>query len=235
MGGPGFVLSRYFNKFACKVGYLMVTRKVIALICLSRVYFSPLKCYQRYHKSILWLTKAHQLLLVGLLTHITLRPGLFSFNFFFLRSFYWWFECTKKNNNIQGNNFRNKKRPMSVSSVSVCPRSLNKRLQKHRENHLRYVWRMWIHSIVGCPLRQGWYKLIYCWKKYLITYRSFFFWLIFLASDQWAIYFPRDLLLCYYSLALQVIQITKLKLAFIIYLNPGETVMSNYWLLDLIT
>ena len=83
MGGPGFVLSRYFNKFACKVGYLMVTRKVIALICLSRVYFSPLKCYQRYHKSILWLTKAHQLLLVGLLTHITLRPGLFSFNFFF--------------------------------------------------------------------------------------------------------------------------------------------------------
>ena len=32
---------------------------------------------------------------------------------------------------------------------------------------------------------------------------------------------------------LQVIQMSKLKLAFIMYLIPGETVMSNYWLFDL--
>ena len=84
MGGPGFVLSRYLNKFACKVGYLMVTRKVIALICLteSRLFFA-VKVLSALSQAILWLTKAHQLLLVGLLTHIMLRPGLFSFNFFF--------------------------------------------------------------------------------------------------------------------------------------------------------
>ena len=70
MGGPGFVLSlyyvllfctNYFNKFACKVGYLMVTRKVIALICLteSRLFFA-VKVLSGLSQAILWLTKAHQ-------------------------------------------------------------------------------------------------------------------------------------------------------------------------------
>ena len=155
MGGRGFVLFRYFNKFACKVGYLVVTQKVIALIFLteSRL-FLAVKGLSVLSQAILWLTN-FCLLGSSLISCSDLDSFLLSF--FFWDLFIGDFECT--NNNIQANIFWNKKRPMSVSSVSVCPRSLNKRLQKHRENHLRYIWRMWIHSVVGCPLRQGWYQL----------------------------------------------------------------------------
>ena len=73
MGGRGFVLFRYFNKFACKVGYLVVTQKVIALICLTESHlFFAVRVLSALSQAILWLTKAHKLLLVGLLTHIML-------------------------------------------------------------------------------------------------------------------------------------------------------------------
>ena len=155
MGGPGFVLSCYFNKFACKVSYLMVTQKVIALVCLTepRLFFA-VKVLSALSQAILWLTKAHQLLLVWLLTHITLRPGLFSFNFFseiFLLVIW----VYKKIITFKVTTFEIKKDQwVCLACLSVlCFKSIEKT-----------IWDTsgvceYIRSYGVCPLRQGWYQL----------------------------------------------------------------------------